>query len=432
MHLFSFRVAASGWAVMAFLVSGVCCGVTYSAEPSAMSVPTGIRFDENVFRSSGRGDNWYMTWAADGDIYTSLCDGYGWPDKNGKNPDHQNNQVIRIAGVPGEDSFRASPLVGAPDYSRSGMADIIDLFPLPEGDSLQVHPGKNLSARLNWTWYAYGIVSIDGDLYQFISHTAEKIGGFGWFDGVQLIWRPKGETQWKRWNGSNAHDKDRWLLGSGGNQLLFHNESNHAFSYLSIVQYGQDYQENQDGYVYLYSPEGRKRAHHLNLARVRKEHLLDRTKWEYFVRHTSDGGAEWAVNAIDKRGDVYLFPEGWGFYSWSPSVIWNEQLGLYLMASAGTQRPGTGDPIATYMHHAPASLKFLWAKQPWGPWQEFYTDEAWYGDHEENRTYLPQIAPKWISEDGKTMRLIYSDAGYRYGKNYLWNCQKFTLTFDDE
>ena len=194
---------------------------------------------------------------------------------------------------------------------------------------MQIFPGKNKLARKTWTWYAYGIVSIDGNLYQFISHTGVKIGGFGWFDGVQLIWRPKGERSWKRWNGTSAHDKNRWLVSRGGNQLLFHNEPNHAFSFISVVQYGQDYRENKDGYVYLYSPSGRKEAHRLNLARVKKEHILDRTQWEFFVRHTGNDGAEWAMNDIDKRGDVHLFPEGWGFYSWLPSVIWNKKLVLW-------------------------------------------------------------------------------------------------------
>ena len=85
----------------------------------------------------------------------------------------------------------------------------------------------------------------------------------------------------------------------------------------------------------------------------------------------------------------------------------------------------------TYMHYETGALKFLWAKNPWGPWREFYYDEAWSGDHEDNRLYLPQISPKWISDDGKSMVLIYSDAGYSYGKNYRWNRQKFTLLFRD-
>lgn len=407
----------------------IVAGRWHVTDGAERPVPTGIRLDKTVFRSGGHGDNWCMTWAADGDVYTSMCDGYGWLDKDGKKPNWQNNQIIRLSGVPGTSTFRAAPLAGAPDYSRSGQSDIIRIDPLPAGDSLQDFPGKNPLARLTWTWYAYGIVSIDGNLYQFISHTAEKIGGFGWFDGVQLIWRPKGAVRWQRWNGTDAHDKDRWLVGSGGNQLLFHNEPDYAFAFISVVQFGQDYRENKDGYVYLYSPEGRRKAHHLNLARVRKEHLLERTKWEYFVRHTNNGGADWVAGDISQRGDAHLFPGGWGFYSWLPSVIWNEKLGLFIMACAGTQRPGTGDPLETYMHHEPACLKFLWARNPWGPWHQFYCDEVWYGDHKDNRTYLPQISPKWISPDGKSMYLVYSDAGYSYGKNYRWNCQRFTLLF---
>ncbi len=413
-------------------VAIICSGFFSLTESSAQKIPTGVKFDEKVFRSGVFGDNWCMTWAADGDVYTSMCDGNGWLDENGRKPYFQNNQIYRLSGGPDEETFRAAPLVGAPDYSRKGQSDIIDVENLPEGDTLQNFPGKNKQARKTWTWYTYGIVSIDENLYQFISHTAEPDGGFGWFDGVQLIWRPKGERSWRRWNGTSAHDKDRWLIGNGDNQLLFHNEPNHAFSFISVVQYGQDYRENGDGYVYLYSPNGRKEAHRLNLARVKKEHILDRSKWEYFVRHTEDGGAEWVVNDIHKRGDVHLFPEGWGFYSWSPSVVWNKELGLFIMACAGTQRPGTGDPLDTYMHYETGGLMLLWAKNPWGPWDTFYYDEVWDSDHKDNRLYMPQLSPKWISDGGRTMYLIYSDARAGHSINYKWNMQKITLLFGNQ
>ena len=100
------------------------------------------------------------------------------------------------------------------------------------------------------------------------------------------------------------------------------------------------------------------------------------------------------------------------------------------MAVAGTQKPGTGGVLAKFMHNEPAALKMLWAENPWGPWTEFYTDEVWNIGDSLNRTYLPQISPKWISEDGKKMYLVYSDAGRDYGKHYKWNMQQFELLFE--
>lgn len=51
---------------------------------------------------------------------------------------------------------------------------------------------------------------------------------------------------------------------------MFFNEPEYTFSFISVAQFCRDYQENKDGYVYLYSPEGK-----LKSARVKKEDLLD-------------------------------------------------------------------------------------------------------------------------------------------------------------
>ena len=207
--------------------------------------------------------------------------------------------------------------------------------------------GRDVTA---WNWYAYGLVSIDANIYQFISHCAE-LRGWGWFDGCQLVWRPAGETGWLRWNGSDANDDDRWFAGAGRNELLFHNEPERAFSFITVAQFGRDYEQNRDGYVYLYSPNGTQHPEQLNLVRVRKDHILDRTQYEYFQERTPDGGAVWVRDSISARGAVHEFPQGWGWYSWSPSVVWNEPLGLFVMAAGGTQRPGTGEPMDSYMHY---------------------------------------------------------------------------------
>ena len=167
------------------------------------------------------------------------------------------------------------------------------------------------------------------------------------------------------------------------------------------------------------------------MARVKKEDILKRNKWEYFVKIKGNGEAEWAVDNLHKRGNVYTFPKGWGFYSWSPSVVWNKELGLFIMAVAGTQKPGTGGVLEDYMHYETGNLMLLYAEKPWGPWHKFYEDEKWDADDSENRLYLPQISPKWISDDGKTMYLVFSDAGRDYSKRYKWNMQKFRLIFNN-
>ncbi len=40
----------------------------------------------------------------------------------------------------------------------------------------------------------------------------------------------------------------------------------------------------------------------------------------------------------------------------------------------------------------------------------FHYEDYWIVDNEKNRTYQPKLSPKWISEDGTQMVLIWSDA----------------------
>ena len=399
------------------LIVGLALAGCRGTEEKPRSVPVGVEFDPKIVRLGVTGDNWCQTWGAEGAIYTSMCDGVGWTPGDFYSPHAMNNAVYRIEGGPDPETFRASKLEGAPDYSRTA---------LPAGYADYMEEGRGRKWLEAWRWYAYGIVSIDGNLYQFISHPKEP-NAFGWFDGCQLIWRPKGETSWKRWNGTDAGDEDRWFAGRGGNQLFFHNEPDYAFSFITIAQFGQDYRENTDGYVYLYAPNGPRKVHELNLARVRKQEMLDRSQYEYFVRRKEDGTAEWTKD-IKARGAVHRFPEGWGWYSWSPSVVWNKDLGLFIMAAAGTQRPGTGDPLEKYMHYETGSLVMAWAEKPWGPWRQFHWDETWDNGDPKNRFYEAQLSPKWIFDEGRTMYLIFSDAGENYSTDhYKWNMQKITL-----
>ncbi len=409
----SFSVLGS--ILLAALVIAGCDSVK---EKAPTKVPIDVTFDPEIVRLGETGDNWCQTWAADGDIYTAMCDGVGWTPGNFFSPHARNNALYRIRGGPDTATFQASLLDGAPDYSR---------LTLPPGYDDWKQKGGEERWRHLWRWFAYGIVSVEGNVYLFLSHPKEP-KGFGWFDGCTLIWRPRGQRSWKRWNGTDAGDADRWFAGRGGNQLLFHNEPDYAFSFITIAQYGQDYRENTDGYIYLYAPNGPHKPYELNMARVRKDRITDRAQWEYFVRRNDDGTAEWARDNIEARGVVHRFPDNWGWYSWSPSVVWNKDLGLFLMSAAGTQRKGTGDPLEQYMHYEAASLSLLWAEQPWGPWHQFHWNERWDNGDDKNRFYEPQFSPKWIFDNGRTMYLILSDAGEQYSTDhYKWNMQKLTL-----
>jgi len=209
----------------------------------------------------------------------------------------------------------------------------------------------------------------------------------------------------------------------------------YPFSFIDFVQSGQDHSAAPDEFIYIYAPEGAK-AHQLNLARVSKVKLAFRSEWQYFTQYAVDGSPEWSKD-INKRGVVHQFPEKsasgdfFGWYSWLPSIVWNEGLGLYIMVNGGTYA-GYGltdsdeDYYDRWMHTKTGSLGFWYSENPYGPWEQFHYTEYWVADDPKNKTYQPKLSPKWISDDGKTMTLIWSDAmknaeGKSHSTNYLWN-----------
>ena len=146
---------------------------------------------------------------------------------------------------------------------------------------------------------------------------------------------------------------------------------------------------------------------------------------------------------ISKKQPAYEYPEKnknneyFGWYSWLPSVVWNEGLKLYIMVNGGTYA-GHGltnsskDYFDRWMHTKTGSLGFWYAEKPYGPWNQFFYTDYWIIDDVNNRTYQPKLSPKWISADGKNMVLIWSDAmkneaGKSHAVNYRWNQMEITL-----
>ncbi|MCF6356723.1 MAG: DUF4185 domain-containing protein [Draconibacterium sp.] len=378
--------------------------------------PTGVEFKKETLKRLGsRGDNWCITWAKDGSQIVSMDDG-NWLDLPGAN---YHNHLYRIIGE--SDNFRREDISNYPDLSAG----------LDKGAG---------------SWFGYGIVAVDDDLYSVISKTP----GTSWsgpFTGIKLLKSSDNGASWSRIN----RNGNELLLGAmdsmrnvvNNDEMFFLEEYGMAhqkqpaypFSFVDFVQEGQNNRAAKDGFVYIYSPEGAK-ANKLTLARVPKNKIGVRDEWQYFTNYGKNNKAKWTKD-ITKRGYVTEFPEKsskghyFGWYSWLPSVVWNEGLGLYIMVNGGTYA-GYGmtdsdkDYYDRWMHTETGSLGFWYSENPYGPWEQFFYTDYWIVDNEKNRTYQPKLSPKWISQDGTEMTLIWSDAmknekGQSHSVNYIWN-----------
>ena len=382
--------------------------------------PTAVRFrTETLIRVDDHGDNWCITWTNEGHQVTSMCDG-NWLE--GEYNYH--NHLYRIVGE--SDGFQREDIPGYPQFTT-------DLG----------------------GWFGYGVLSIGNNLYSMVSKTPGE-NWSGPFRGIKML---KSSDSGKSWYRVNSLGEERFLdpwddtarEDISHNEMFFmeesgkfeHDDMAYPFSFCSFVQNGQANSAAQDDYIYIYSPEGAQ-TNHLLLARVKQNEIEKRDRWEYFTAW--DGDDPLWTDDLDKRAVIHEFPEKndsgeyFGWYSWLPSVVWNEGLGLYIMVNGGTYAghglSNSGDDYYDrWMHTKTGSLGFWFSENPYGPWNQFFYTDYWIVDDEKNRTYQPKLSPKWISEDGTNMVLIWSDAmkneeGRSHTVNYRWNQMEITLELE--
>jgi len=374
---------------------------------------------ETLIRLGHPGDNWCITWNAEGHQLTNMGDG-NW--LNGYY--HYHNHVYRIVGDP--DTFTRENTPGYPQFVRELGG-----------------------------WFGYGIVSVGNNIYSMVSKTPGE-NWSGPFRGIKML---KSLDSGKSWYRVNSLGEERFLdpwddetrEDISQNEMFFMEESGrnrhdgvaYPFSFCSFVQNGQANSAALDDYIYIYSPEGSQTSQ-LLLARVKQDQIEKLDRWEYFTGW--EGNKPVWTKDLEERGVIHKFPEKndsseyFGWYSWLPSVVWNEGLGLYIMVNGGTYA-GRGltdsrqDYYSSWMHTKTGSLGFWYAEKPYGPWNQFFYTDYWIVDDEKNRTYQPKLSPKWISEDGTNMVLIWSDAmrneeGKSHTVNYRWNQMEITLEME--
>jgi hypothetical protein len=347
-----------------------------------------VRRDDTIARLGGDGDNFYLTWAADDSQLMALCDGGGFEGVAEKL--YYNSHLFRMTGSPetGDVAFG-----DVPGYPRK-IWDMYD--PIDEA-----------------AYYGFATLAVDGAIYQFMStHAQADVDGTPTtlFVGSKLIYSPDGGVTWYNQDGSTpvvferAEDRSR-------ENMVFFKEPGYCFALPGILQMSRDYSANTDGYVYLYAPNGitKTTMNELVLARMPKDRILDRGAYEYFAGFAADGSPRWSSDIADRR-PVHAFPEGYVTnkghpYSWQPSIVYNEPLDTYLMTTWGMP-PSEDD----WWFIQPSYLGFWSAPTPWGPWTQIHEDTAWTpGGDEKARCYQPQISPKWISEDGRSIWIVWTD-----------------------
>jgi hypothetical protein len=189
-----------------------------------------------------------------------------------------------------------------------------------------------------------------------------------------------------------------------------------------FVQYGRDYADAPDNYVYAVFPgaiDGGSYwddGDYLLLGRVPIADLLRRDRWEFWTGLDEAGKPKWHADDVLAK-PIFNYP---GFTA-ENHIAWNPGLRRFIMGNAGFYGPD-GQPLP--YHNEPrgkykSQLTVYEAANLWGPWRLFYRVDDWGTGN-----YQPSFPTKWMSKDGREMIMVSSGMG----ENYNFTTERLRLT----
>lgn len=285
-----------------------------------------------IVRLADGSDNWPITWADDGQLYSAYGDGWGFE------PNVEKKLSLGLAKV-----------LGNPDDLQGINIRSVDAERLGQGS-------QGIKAS--------GMLMIDGVLYMLVRNA----------NNAQLAWSDDhGQTwTWADWKWSTS------------------------FGCPTFLNFGRNYAGARDDFVYIYSPDSDSAyepADAMVLARVPKTKIQFRASYEFFGGLDRQGGPTWSTE-IRRRKSVFTHPAR----CYRGGIIYNNGLKRYLWCQT---LPESTDPRGPRFQ---GGFGIYEAPEPWGPWRTVYFTESWDVGPGETSSF----PTKWISDDGKTMHLLFS------------------------
>ena len=226
---------------------------------------------------------------------------------------------------------------------------------------------------------ASGLLMVDGVLYLFIRNYV-----------VNEDWR---------------HSRLAWSEDHGCNWTWAHWYFADTFRCPEFVQFGPNYRDARDEYIYIVS-QSSSSAYELDadivMARVPKISIKYRDAYQFYAGLGNSNAITpiWTSDIHDRQ-PIFSDPKG----TQRIAISHNRGLDRYFLVSAHadeTNRPPT------------AALGVFDAPHPWGPWTTVYYNDHWAHDWMIHHKF----PTKWMSEDGKTMWLVFSGEYKDGGTDY--------------
>lgn len=363
----------AGLAAIGVPMAGVAPGAEDpTAAPSTFFATIEVEESASVVVPSV-GDLWPSCWADDDQVYTANGDGRGFGPAPG--PDIAIN---RIAGTPEEGELTGTRLAVA-------------------GEVAPVWSGPDFNRKPT------GMACVDGLLYVAVQDLAKDT-----FDSAPAATISCSSDHGRTW----TWDPSAPMFDGG------------VFTTVMFLDYGKDYADAPDDYVYVYGIDHNwRQAQDIFLARVPRQHVQDRQRWQFFTGRQPSGGAAWTDDINARRPVLHdetrsyreMFSEG--AHKLLPlaqgSVIYNRPLRRYFLTGWNAYQWTIYD-----------------APTPWGPWGKSIKDfgAAWTLD--KHGGYAPTIPTKFISADGRQMWMqsnVCGPCGAEPKGRYNFNLRRFSV-----
>ena len=235
-------------------------------------------------------DNWPITWADDGDLYTAYGDGTGF-----------RNEAERKL------SLGFAKVTGAP----------------PEFEGIDIRsPSGEQQGNAGTGKKASGMLMVDGLLYMWVRN-ANNAG-----KQCQLAWSADHGATWN-WSA--------WRFAE--------------FGYCTFLNFGQNYSGARDDFVYMYTPDTPSaylETDRVVLTRVPRSQILTKAAYEFYAGLDAAGNPVW-TRIIGERRPVYEFPGGANRLD----VVYDPGLARYLMTMMAQDRASAGNPVHFSVYDAP-------------------------------------------------------------------------------
>jgi len=358
--------AATVMALVACLLAAMPAGAAPYGESEILG---GIKWEESSkHRYAVASDLWYTSYGADGNVYGSWGDGYGFGSstkyrlgisKLEGSPESLTGTDVYYGGTPGEECGEHSTAGG---YTAG--------------------PNLGLPEKVMWMFYWNTSSCSNKGTPQEPTALAESTN-----EGKS--WTPRVIEAWP----DSAH---LWPIG--------------------FLQYGPGYSGSLDGNAYIYlsklTSSGNQETY---LARVPTAEIGTLGSYQYYAGTDAAGNPEWSSTNTNA---VPIFKDTNGHYTELISVVYNPGIGRYVaMANHGEEGKSGGLP-------AERQVGIFDSPNPWGPWttvdyEENFDNTECGSTCLENGDALGMTFPQaWISESGLSMWGSYSsdtnggDKGY--------------------